>query len=177
VAQAVRAAHKGKAWFSPQISHRLLQQSRNCVLSGRRQASAPDLSGREQEVMGLIANAKTNEQIAQELGISVKTVEKHRGSLMHKLDIHETATLTRFAIASGMVDVTRPALANDFPNRAQSREELRKAADDNRKLRAEQATLRAKLDVVMAEGKETKKKIPFRRREIPPPLKPSTGAS
>jgi len=55
-------------------------------------------------VLQLIAEGKANKQVAADLGISVKTVEKHRDHLMHKLDIHDTAGLTRYAIAEGMVE-------------------------------------------------------------------------
>jgi DNA-binding NarL/FixJ family response regulator len=56
------------------------------------------------EALQLIAEGKANKQIAGELGISIKTVEKHRQRLMEKLDIHDTAGLTRYAIAAGIVE-------------------------------------------------------------------------
>ncbi len=56
------------------------------------------LSSREVEALQLIAEGKANKQIAAELGISIKTVEKHRQRLMHKLGIHDTAGLTRYAM-------------------------------------------------------------------------------
>jgi DNA-binding NarL/FixJ family response regulator len=56
------------------------------------------------EVLQLIAEGKANKEIAAELGISIKTVEKHRGQLMDKLDIHHTAGLTRYAIAAGIIE-------------------------------------------------------------------------
>jgi DNA-binding NarL/FixJ family response regulator len=61
------------------------------------------LSIREAEVLQLIAEGNTNKEIAVELGISAKTVEKHRHSLMVKLNIHETAGLTRYAITQGFI--------------------------------------------------------------------------
>ncbi|OGV67052.1 MAG: DNA-binding response regulator [Lentisphaerae bacterium RIFOXYC12_FULL_60_16] len=64
------------------------------------------LSSREMEVIQLIAEGSANKQIAAELGISIKTVEKHRGNLMQKLNIHETAGLTRYAITVGIVSET-----------------------------------------------------------------------
>ena len=56
------------------------------------------------EVLQLIAEGEANKQIAAELGISIKTVEKHRDHLMQKLDIHDTASLTRYAIAAGIIE-------------------------------------------------------------------------
>ena len=55
-------------------------------------------------MLQLIAEGKANKQIAAELGISIKTVEKHRDHLMQKLDIHDTAGLTRYAIAAGIIE-------------------------------------------------------------------------
>ena len=65
---------------------------------------AANLSSREAEVLQLIAEGEANKQIAANLGISVKTVEKHRDHLMHKLDIHDTAGLTRYAISAGIIE-------------------------------------------------------------------------
>jgi DNA-binding NarL/FixJ family response regulator len=62
------------------------------------------LSSREVEVLQLIAEGKGNKQVAAELGISIKTVEKHRQHLMGKLDLHDTAGLTRYAIATGIIE-------------------------------------------------------------------------
>ena len=62
------------------------------------------LSSREVEVLQLIAEGKANKQVARELGISIKTVEKHRQRLMSKLDLHDTAGLTRYAIAAGIIE-------------------------------------------------------------------------
>ena len=62
------------------------------------------LSSRETEVLQLIAEGKANKQIAEELGISFKTVDKHRQHLMAKLNIHDTAGLTRHAISAGIIE-------------------------------------------------------------------------
>lgn len=64
----------------------------------------PQLSSREVEVLQLIAEGYANKQIAAELGISIKTVEKHRQHMMAKLDLHDTAGVTRYAIAAGVVE-------------------------------------------------------------------------
>jgi DNA-binding NarL/FixJ family response regulator len=62
------------------------------------------LSSRELEVLQLIAEGQPNKQVADELGISIKTVEKHRQSMMQKLNIHDVAGLTRYAIGAGIVE-------------------------------------------------------------------------
>jgi DNA-binding NarL/FixJ family response regulator len=66
--------------------------------------NASRLTSRESEVLQLVAEGRANKQVAAELGISIKTVEKHRQHLMDKLDIHETAGLTRYAIAHGIIE-------------------------------------------------------------------------
>jgi DNA-binding NarL/FixJ family response regulator len=63
-----------------------------------------ELTSREAELLQMIAEGHVNKQIASELGISVKTVEKHRQHLMEKLNIHDIAGLTRFAIATGIIE-------------------------------------------------------------------------
>ena len=105
--KAVREAHKGKASYSPTISKRLVEQSRQSFLTGGRSASAKNttaLTSREREVLQLVAEGKGNREVAAELSISVKTVEKHRQHAMNKLNIHDVAGLTRYAITEGIID-------------------------------------------------------------------------
>jgi DNA-binding NarL/FixJ family response regulator len=70
----------------------------------------PRLSSREAEVLQLIAEGKANKQTAAELGISIKTVEKHRQRLMTKLDIHDVAGLVRYAVTAGIVECRIPSV-------------------------------------------------------------------
>ena len=72
--------------------------------AGLRKKKGDRLTSREVEVLQLIAEGKANKQVAAELGISIKTVEKHRQHLMEKLNIHDTAGLTRYAIAAGIIE-------------------------------------------------------------------------
>jgi DNA-binding NarL/FixJ family response regulator len=104
--EAIREAHKGKAFFDPSIAGRLADRQKSMPRGalGRRKAGHVELTTREVEVLQLIAEGKANKQTADELGISIKTVEKHRQNLMSKLDIHDTAGLTRYAIASGVIE-------------------------------------------------------------------------
>jgi len=105
LAQAIRAVEKGRPVFSPAIAKRLgdeggkLRVQRNTP--GRRRSL---LTSREEEVLQLVAEGAANKQVAAELGISIKTVEKHRQHLMDKLNIHDTAGLTRYAIAAGIIE-------------------------------------------------------------------------
>ena len=103
--QALRETHRGNAFFSPSISKRLLQQARSAFVEGGRPAmKKPRLTSRETEVLQLVAEGYANKQIADLLQVSIKTVEKHRQSVMHKLNIHEAASLTRYALAAGIVE-------------------------------------------------------------------------
>ena len=68
-----------------------------------------ELTTREAEVLQLIAEGFSNKQIAGELSISIKTVEKHRQQVMNKLNIHDVAGLTRYSISKGLIDRGIPA--------------------------------------------------------------------
>ncbi|MBI3885761.1 MAG: response regulator transcription factor [Opitutae bacterium] len=108
--KAIREAKLGNAYFSPSISRRMLDHYRRAFLSGQpARKSAESLSIREREVLQLIAEGKTNKQIAVVLSISVKTVEKHRQQVMDRLNIHDIAGLTRYAMAKGIIEA-KPAL-------------------------------------------------------------------
>jgi DNA-binding NarL/FixJ family response regulator len=105
VCRAIREIHNGKTFFSPSVSMRLNRL--NPPLSGRAgrlNKKAARLTSREMEVLQLIAEGEANKQIAAQLGIGIKTVEKHREHLMQKLDIHDTAGLTRYAISAGIIE-------------------------------------------------------------------------
>jgi DNA-binding NarL/FixJ family response regulator len=103
--KAIREAHKGNAFFSPAIAKRLRDQCRQAFVSGQPVKKRTDyLTTREAEVLQLIAEGRANKQIAAELCISIKTVEKHRQQVMNKLNIHDVAGLTRHAIAKGIIE-------------------------------------------------------------------------
>jgi DNA-binding NarL/FixJ family response regulator len=95
----------GHTFFSPAIARRLRDdQSKPRDRDGLLKAHGARLTSRESEVLQLVAEGSANKQVAAELGISIKTVEKHRQHLMDKLKIHDTAGLTRYAIAQGIVE-------------------------------------------------------------------------
>ncbi len=104
--EAIRRVHLGKKCFSPTIAERRKHPRQRAHDRGELRTSkdAPVLTSREVEVLQLIAEGRANKESAQELHISVKTIEKHRQSLMDKLNIHDTAGLTRHAIAVGMIE-------------------------------------------------------------------------
>ena len=105
VCEAIREVQKGKTFFSPTVARRLHQlEGKSPDQAGRSRSRNARLSAREMEVLQLIAEGKANKETAAELGISIKTVEKHRESLMAKLDIHDTAGLTRYAIGAGIIE-------------------------------------------------------------------------
>ena len=102
---AIRGVLKGNTCFSPGVTKRAhRRQQESLDRKGRTKTKVPSLSSREVEVVQLIAEGEANKQIAEKLGISIKTVEKHRDHLMRKLDIHDTAGLTRYAIAAGIIE-------------------------------------------------------------------------
>ncbi|MFO1446945.1 MAG: response regulator transcription factor [Opitutaceae bacterium] len=103
--QAIREVAAGRPYFSPAILKRLKDAARKARESGV-SPSHPKrkLTPREAEVLQLVAEGAPNKQVAVTLGISIKTVEKHRQHLMEKLDIHDTAGLTRHAIATGVIE-------------------------------------------------------------------------
>ncbi|MBI3852240.1 MAG: response regulator transcription factor [Verrucomicrobia bacterium] len=105
LATAIREVQKGNTFFSPAIAKRLNGRDRkslNRVV--RLKKGGNRLSSREVEVLQLIAEGKANKQVADELGVSFKTVDKHRQHLMAKLNIHDTAGLTRYAISAGIIE-------------------------------------------------------------------------
>ena len=105
LATAIREVQKGGTFFSPDVSKRLRSRDQKSQdREGNFKKKSNRLSSREMEVLQLIAEGKANKQMAAELGISLKTVEKHREHLMVKLDIHDTAGLTRYAIGAGVIE-------------------------------------------------------------------------
>ena len=97
IVQAIRDALQGAMYLSSRVAHTVVQ----AYLT--RSSRSPDpLTSREREIVQRIAEGQTTKEIAAALDLSVKTVESHRNSLMRKLDIHETATLVRYAIRRGL---------------------------------------------------------------------------
>ena len=105
LAIAIREVKKGNTFFSPAISKRLDSRDQKSLDRGENfKPKHNRLSSREVEVLQLIAEGKPNKQVAAELGVSFKTVDKHRQHLMSKLNIHDVSGLTRYAIAEGIIE-------------------------------------------------------------------------
>jgi two-component system, NarL family, response regulator NreC len=96
---AVRAVARGEGYISPAVSDAVLNDYRKHVTD-----PIDLLTSREREVLQLIAEGKTNKDIATVLKLSVYTVEAHRGRIMEKLNLHSTGEIVRFAIRNGLID-------------------------------------------------------------------------
>src|SRR4030043_2100718 len=101
---AVKKVLSGKQYISPEISEKVIEG----YLEGKKilksRTSWETLTQREREILKLIAEGYKNKEIAEDLCISPKTVEKHRANLMEKLDLHSIQALTTFALEKGIVD-------------------------------------------------------------------------
>jgi two-component system, NarL family, response regulator NreC len=96
--RAIREAARGGTYLSPEISEAVIQAYQNTT-----DMPSDPLSARERQVLQLIAEGKTTKEVATTLDISVKTAETYRTRIMQKLEIHETASLVRYAIRRGFV--------------------------------------------------------------------------
>jgi len=105
LAKAIHDIMAGNAFYSPQVSKRLRDHyQKQDRIGGLVIKKSTGLTSRELEVIQLVAEGYANKQVAADLDISIKTVEKHRQHLMDKLNIHDTAGLTRYAIAQGIIE-------------------------------------------------------------------------
>lgn len=92
---AIRAVHQGHTVLPPRMLEAALRRGRDPDLDG--------LTEREVEVLKLIAKGLTNQEIAEKLHISVKTVQAHRAHIMEKLDLHDAVELTKYALRKGLI--------------------------------------------------------------------------
>ena len=100
---AVRSVARGETYLSPRVSKHLIASY--IEDGGKGPGLLDQLTPRQREVLQLIAEGRTTKEIAQTLGLSVKTAETHRAQLMNRLDIHDIAGLVRFAIRAGLVTI------------------------------------------------------------------------
>lgn len=99
--EAISAVRAGRSYLSPAVAQQVVEA---ITRPGDTSASAAAvLTGREREVLQLIAEGHSSKEIAGLLGVSLKTIESHRANLMEKLNIHKVSSLVRFAIRSGLV--------------------------------------------------------------------------
>ncbi|MCI0442727.1 response regulator transcription factor [bacterium] len=102
---AVRSIIEGKTYLSPEVSRHVIDNYVESV--GGKSDPLERLTPRQREILQLIAEGRTNKEIAQILKIAVKTVDTHRTQLMERLDIHDVAGLVRFAIQMGLVSLAK----------------------------------------------------------------------
>ena len=98
--RAIETVHGGHTFFAPEVAQAALSQF---VSNGGKAEPFGQLTSREREVLTLIAEGQSNKEIANNLGIGVRTIETHRERIMRRLDIHSVAGLTKFAIVNGLV--------------------------------------------------------------------------
>ncbi len=110
--EAVKSLARHEPFFTPRISESILNSLIGTGAPGHREPSrSGPLSGREREILQLLAENKSNKDIAKVLGISVRTVETHRRSVMQKLEANSIVELVHYAIRNGIVQTTK---ATDF---------------------------------------------------------------
>jgi two-component system nitrate/nitrite response regulator NarL len=102
VIRAIESVHEGEPFFSEEIARAALNEF---VHSGGKKEPFSQLTSREREVLVLIAEGKSNKEVADQLGIGVRTIETHRERIMRRLNIHSVAGLTKYAIANGLVSL------------------------------------------------------------------------
>lgn len=100
--EAIRAAARGQAYIHPSVAGRLIGDFVKRAAAG--EAELDGLTDREGQVLELIARGLTGREIAEQLGISANTVDRHRSNIMTKLDLHNKAALVRYAVRKGLIE-------------------------------------------------------------------------
>ncbi len=103
LATAVRAVHAGGAFIYPPLAKRLVEQFLLRVGAGEERSSYGSLTSREQDILRFIGDGLTNEEIAEQLVLSVHTVQTHRSNIMKKLGLHNRAQLVTYAARVGLI--------------------------------------------------------------------------
>lgn len=102
--QAVRAAARGEAFLYPSVARKVVEDYLKRVEAGEERERYDGLTGREKEILTLIASGSSNQQIAEKLFISIKTVQTHRAHILEKLGLHDRTELVRYAIRKGLIE-------------------------------------------------------------------------
>jgi len=102
--QAVRAARRGEAFLYPAIAKAVVADYLKRLESGEGREAYDGLTEREREILTLVAEGVTNQDIAERLYISIKTVQTHRAHIMEKLSLHDRTQLVRYAIRKGLIE-------------------------------------------------------------------------
>lgn len=103
---AIKEVNRGNAYLSPSMTKHLVSEYREIVKGVKLAGKRTGLTPREMEVLQLIAEGNSNRKIAEQLFISIKTVETHRQKIMDVLNIHDVAGLTRYAIVNRVIEAT-----------------------------------------------------------------------
>ncbi|MHB8495634.1 MAG: response regulator [Casimicrobiaceae bacterium] len=101
--RAIRVVVRGERYLTPSVTQHVIDS----VMRADSGAGAEAISARQREVLQLIAEGRSTREMAERLHLSVKTIETHRAQLMERLQIHDVASLTRYAIRMGLVDPER----------------------------------------------------------------------
>lgn len=101
---AIHAVYRGKAFLSPSAAKMVIKRYLQAVGQEEQKQNYDELTNREQEILKLIADGYTNQEIADLLIISVKTVETHRAHILEKLELHTRADLVKYARSQGLLD-------------------------------------------------------------------------
>jgi DNA-binding NarL/FixJ family response regulator len=114
LAKAVEAVAEGKRFLTPKVSEIVLEGFLKTSSQHQHRRAGPRTTPRELEIIRLLAEGKTNKEIAAQLGITVRTVESHRAKIMLKLGLHSLAELIHYAMRHGIISAPRAAeyLAN-----------------------------------------------------------------
>lgn len=102
--QAVRAAQRGEAFLYPSVAKAVVADYLKRLNEGEGKEMYDGLTEREKEILTLVADGATNQEIARKLFISIKTVQTHRAHIMEKLDLHDRTKLVRYAIRKGLIE-------------------------------------------------------------------------
>jgi DNA-binding NarL/FixJ family response regulator len=105
VVEAVRAVYRGERYLSKRIADLVMDASLQKLESWTDASPLDGLSGREREILQLVAEGKTSQEIAERLSISSKTVDTYRSRLMRKIDVEDMAGLVKFAIRHGVISL------------------------------------------------------------------------
>jgi DNA-binding NarL/FixJ family response regulator len=111
--QAIRAVLSGQTYLCSSVTAKVVSGYLHPKAEESPDSAADQVTGREREVLTRVALGESNKLIARALGVSVKTIEKHRANLMRKLTLHNTAAVTRFAIRHGMLSAADLDSASD----------------------------------------------------------------
>jgi DNA-binding NarL/FixJ family response regulator len=100
---AIREVYGGSSFLNPAVAAKLIEDYVRCVRGDEAGGREEPLTGREREVLKLIAEGNTNQEIADVLCLSRKTVESHRANIMRKLDLHDVTELVKYALRTGLI--------------------------------------------------------------------------